>query len=171
VQEHGSKYRDLDRDTLIELGVLIRDHRQGVLATVDGSVPYAATTAYAAEQSFAGFLVHLSDLSAHKWHLRANPKASLLVHEPEDEEGEVLQLRRLSLVCDSAFMRKDTPEYEAAARTYLDKFPHHKLTFKMNDFDLVRLVPRSGLLNAGFGRAYRVTTQDLEAAYNMAVHA
>jgi hypothetical protein len=34
----------------------------------------------------------------------------------------------------------------------------------MKDFDLVALTPRGGLLNAGFGRAFRVTPSDLAAA-------
>jgi hypothetical protein len=67
----------------------------------------------------------------------------------------------------AAFVDKESEDYQSARRQYLARFPSHQITFTFNDFDLVRLVPRSGLLNAGFGRAYRVTTDDLGAAYEL----
>jgi putative heme iron utilization protein len=36
--------------------------------------------------------------------------------------------------------------------------------FGLGDFDLLRLSPEQGLMNAGFGRAYPVTPADLAAA-------
>jgi heme iron utilization protein len=157
-------YRVPDERALVELGALIRDHRQAALATITGRSPYLAMTAYVSEANFAGFLVHLSDLAAHKGHLRANPHCSLMIFEPDDGRREILQHKRASLVCTAQFVAKSTSEYATAQQHYLAALPMHRLMFELPDFDLVRLVPRRGVLNAGFGRAYRLTPDDLAAA-------
>ena len=44
---------------------------------------------------------------------------------------------------------------------YLAKLPRHELMFSLGDFDLVRLTPAGGMLNGGFGKAYRLRPEDL----------
>ena len=157
-------YRTFDDASLAELAALLAGARQAALATLDAGAPYAAMTAFTAEPGLRGFLVHLSDLSAHKGHLRADPRASLLVCEPDDGQRDVLQHRRVALACRAEVLAKGGPDYLAGKAVYLARFPGHRVTFGLADFDLVRLVPTGGLLNAGFGRAYRVTPADLAAA-------
>lgn len=147
-----------------KLGDLVASHRQAVLATVDGGAPYTAMVAYAPEPGFAGVLLHLSDLAAHKQHLRADPRVSLIICEPDNGRTEILQHARVSLACAAAIVAKGTDDHAAAKACYLARFPAHQMMFGLGDFDLVRLVPRDGLMNAGFGRAFRVTPADLAAA-------
>jgi len=153
-----------DSRALAELAALIRDHRQAVLATLDNGMPYVAMLAYVPEPDFRSYLVHLSDLSAHKQDLRSDPRCALMIFEPDDGRREILQHRRLSLVCRAEFVAKDMPDYDAGRERYLAALPMHRLMFGLADFDVVRLVPYHGLLNAGFGRAYRLTPDDLLAA-------
>lgn len=148
------------------LARLIADHRQAALATRDlaGEQPHAAMVAYVPEPGFAGFLLHLSELAAHKRHLRAMPLVGLLIFEPDDGRGEVLQRKRVSLDCHAELIPRDSADYAAARARYLARLPGHQIMFTLGDFDLVRLRPSGGLLNAGFGRAYRVRPEDLGAA-------
>jgi hypothetical protein len=120
--------------------------------------------AYVPEPGFGGFLVHLSNLSAHKQHLRAEPRVSLIVFEPDNGRTEILQHARVSMDCTATVVAKDSDDYAASKTHYLARFPRHELMFTLGDFDLVRLLPRAGLLNAGFGRAFKVTPADLAAA-------
>lgn len=162
--ESSDPIQTFDPASWAELAALLTSMRQAALATLAVGAPYTAMVAYAAEPGLRGFLVHLSDLSAHKAHLHLDPRASLLVCEPDDGQREILQHRRVSLACRAETLSRDTPEYTAAQAVYLARFPGHRVTFDLKDFDLVRLVPTRGLLNAGFGRAYRVTPADLDAA-------
>lgn len=158
-------YQTFDPASLTELAVLLDAHRQAVLATLnpDSGAPYTAMTAYAmaGDRLADGFLVHLSNLSAHKHHLRRDGRASLIVFEPDDGQRETLQHRRVALDCAAEFLVKDSDDCAAAKERYLAKFPGHKVMFGLPDFDLIRLMPRAGILNAGFGRAYRVTADDM----------
>jgi catechol 2,3-dioxygenase-like lactoylglutathione lyase family enzyme len=146
------------------LGALVADHRQAVLATLDSeSAPYTAMTAYVHQPEAGGFLIHLSELSAHKRQLRANPRCSLMIFEPDDGQGEVLQRCRLSLSCQARLLPKDGPDYATAQLAYLERLPGHAMMFGLGDFDLFLLEPQGGLMNAGFGRAYAITPADFAA--------
>lgn len=157
--------RPFDADAAATLGRLIRDHRQAALATLDGGAPHVAMVAYVVEDGFAGFLLHLSDLAAHKRHIRAEPRCALLIFEPDDQPTvEVLTRKRVALQCRAAIVAKGGDDHAAAKATYLARLPKHAMMFGLGDFDLVRLTPDGGLLNAGFGQAYRLTPADLATA-------
>lgn len=147
----------LDAAARSKLGSLIGEHRQSVLATLDpNGGPYTAMTAYVHQPEAGGFLLHLSELSAHKRQLRADPRCSLMIFEPDDGSGELLQRCRLSLSCQARILPKDGPDYAAAKAVYLERLPSHAMMFGLGDFDLFLLEPQGGLMNAGFGRAYAI---------------
>ena len=194
--------RALDAEAHSILHSLLKNHRQAVLATLDAEGrPYTAMVSYAlwdpgrdnsdpSTGSAASpvrapkFLIHLSELSAHKRHLRANTQCSLMIFEPDQGQKEILMVSRAGFQCRASFVAKPVkgddqsgnkaiqlaeegaaspqdlapPEiqYQAAKDAYLAKFPGHAMMFTLGDFDLVALEANSGLLNAGFGRAYRI---------------
>jgi hypothetical protein len=160
----AERFQSFDDASLAELAQLVGGQQQAALATLDGGAPYTAMVAYVPEPDWGSFLVHLSDLSAHKGHLRADPRTSLLVFEPDDGRREILAHRRLSLSCHAELLSRSEPEYAVAEACYLARLPAQQLMFTLPGFDLVRLVPARGLFNAGFGRAYPVTVPDLAAA-------
>ena len=164
----NERFRTFDDTALAVLAALLRDHRQAVLATLDGQGhPHTAMVAYVPETDFTGLLLHLSDLSAHKGYLRSDSRVSLLVFQPDNGLTEILQHQRLSLACAAKLVPKGGEAFARARDTYLGRFPQHRMMFDLGDFDLVRLVPEHGLLNAGFGRAFPVTPADLVAAYRL----
>jgi putative heme iron utilization protein len=159
------RYQTFDAESLAALAALVAGHRQATLATLDeGGWPHTAMTAYAPEAGFAGFLLNLSDLSPHKGHLAADPRASLLIAQPDDGAGEVMRLERLTLRCRAEALVSGSADAEAAGATYLARLPNHQLMFSLKDFGLVRLIPEGGTYVAGFGRAFPVTPADLAAA-------
>ena len=150
-----------DLDALREL---VRSHRQATLAVSANDEPFTAMVSYAiseARQSVA-FLIHLSNLSAHKKQLLTNPKCSLLIAEPDDGRAEVMSLARVALNGNAIKLNKETPEYAEAKAAFLAKLPTSEMMFALADFDLFCIVPTSGRFIAGFGRAFGLSTDDLE---------
>lgn len=163
MQSEGPVWR-VDERALEILRSLLAGVRVCTLATHDEKGPYAAMVAYAVEAGLGTVLVHLSDLAEHKRHLDADPRVAVLIARPDDGHTEVLMLPRLLLRCRAVLVPRDGEAYSAARHTYLARHPRHAMTFGLADFDVYRLAPESGLLNAGFGRAYLVTPADVLAA-------
>jgi len=157
-------FQTFDPESLAWLGAIVRDQRQAALATLADGAPSVSMVAAVAEPGWGSLLLHLSELAAHKRNLRADPRCSLLLVEPGDGPAELLQRRRVALDGTAELLDKESADYAAAKACYLTALPRHAMMFGLADFDLVRVTVTGGLLNAGFGQAYRVTPEDLAAA-------
>lgn len=107
-----------------------------------------------------GIWTLVSGLSAHSRALRADPRASLLVGEP-GPKGDPLTHPRLSLQVMAEPLAPDDPRRAAARARWLADHPKAKLYIDLPDFFFVAFRPVSGALNGGFGRAFRLTPDDL----------
>ncbi len=100
----------------------------------------------------------MSDLAQHKRALRKAPRCGLLIGDVP-QKGDVLSGPRLSLRAEARFLTADeTAEMKAH---YLRIHPKARLYFQLGDFTLVRFCIIDALLNAGFGRACRLSGRDL----------
>jgi heme iron utilization protein len=153
-------------DTRAALAGLIRTHRQATLAVIEAGEPYTAMVSYVEDADLSGILIHLSNLSAHKRMLLANPQCSLLICEPDDGRAEVMSLARVAVQGRAALVDKAGPDYVAARTRFLQKLPSAALMFALADFDLLRIMPRRARYIAGFGRAFDVA--DWPAFFNAA---
>ena len=102
----------------------------------------------------------ISALATHFAALQANPACALLVGEPGDK-GEPLTHPRLTLHCIARFLDPSGPEHAALRTHYLEQRPKAALYIDFGDFRLVRFTVQDGLLNGGFGKAYRLAPDDL----------
>lgn len=102
----------------------------------------------------------VSDLAAHATALKADPACALLLGEP-GPKGDPLTHPRLSLQASARFIRHGAPEHAALAEHYLSLQPKAKLYIGFADFSLLRFEIRRGLLNGGFGKAFKLTPADL----------
>lgn len=103
----------------------------------------------------------VSDLAPHTGALRAAPICSLMVGEP-GAKGDPLTHPRLTVQAEAAFVERDAPDRAALRTHYLLQQPKAQLYVDFADFHFVRLTPRSAHLNAGFGKAFRLTADDLQ---------
>lgn len=103
----------------------------------------------------------VSTLSQHTPALRADPRCALMVGEV-GEKGDPLSHPRLMIQARAAFLPPGTAEHAALRAHWLKSHPKSALYIDFADFSLVRLVPDSALLNAGFGRAHRLDAADLQ---------
>lgn len=119
----------------------------------EGPAPLVSRVAVAAFGGVPHLLI--SALSVHTAALRANPACSILLGEP-GARGDPLTHPRLTYVAEAA------PADKAALRdAWLARHPKAKLYYDFADFALIRLEPRAGLLNGGFGKAYRLAPGDM----------
>jgi hypothetical protein len=146
---------------LAELRQLIRTHRQATLAVSASDEPFTAMVSYAEAPDLSSFLIHLSDLSPHKRQLMANPTCSLLIATPDDGQGEVMSLARVSIQGIASKLAKDTDDYTQARARFLAKLPTSEIMFTLRDFDLFRIAPTGGRFIAGFGRVFEFTAAEL----------
>ncbi|MDF1854553.1 pyridoxamine 5'-phosphate oxidase family protein [Pseudooceanicola sp.] len=102
----------------------------------------------------------LSDLAAHSVALKSNPAASLLVGEPGDK-GDPLTHPRLTLQCRVRMVRQDHADHARLSAHYLALRPKAQLYAGFSDFFFALFDIDSAFLNAGFGKAYRLTAADI----------
>lgn len=102
----------------------------------------------------------ISGLAAHWAGLKAHAACSFLVGEP-GERGDPLTHPRLMVEARAVFVAPDDPARAELRDHWLAAHPKAKLYVDFPDFAFVRLVPQGALLNGGFGKAFRLTAQDL----------
>ena len=139
---------------------LMQDARYAAMGVIqDNGLPLVTRTGFGLSTAGAPLCL-VSALSAHTRALQANPGCSLLVGEP-GPKGDPLNHPRLSLTGMMSFVRHGGPGHAGMAAAYLRSHPKAKLYIGFADFAFVRITPRQGLLNGGFGRAFQLTSKDL----------
>ena len=144
-----------------EARALLHAQRWAALATLDSGAPLASMVAYALDEEHRGLLLFLSQLAQHTKNLLADPRASLVVSEPDTGDGDPQRLQRITLQTSVAIVRRDDPDYVAAAERYVDRFPDALPRFELGDFVLFRLTPVDARYVGGFARAARFAWAEL----------
>ncbi len=155
--------RPTDDDARALARSILETARMAALASLqaDGT-PLATRIGFVlSEQGHALSLV--SDLSAHTSALRHSPACSLLLGDAA-AKGDPLTHPRLSLQGHAVMISHGDPAHTEMAAQYLRGHPKAKLYIGFADFSIVRFAISHGLLNAGFGKAYRLTPDDMGLA-------
>ncbi|KPA22434.1 hypothetical protein shim_07150 [Shimia sp. SK013] len=142
---------------------LLRDATYGALAVLDPQTGAPSVTRVAIGTTPRGMPVSLiSRLATHFAALEADHRCSLLIGEP-GPKGDPLTHPRMTLTCDATFLHKGAPGHDDLRTHYLASHPKSKLYNDFADFSFVSFAITGGLLNGGFGKAFRITSQDLAA--------
>ena len=107
-----------------------------------------------------GGLSLISTLSAHTVALGHDPRAALLLGDP-GPKGDPLAHPRLTLHLTARFSDHEAAERPRLCDLWLETHPKSKLYIDFADFRFVRFDWSEGFLNGGFGRAYRLSADDL----------
>jgi heme iron utilization protein len=155
----------------------VHQARAGTMATLSrkhAGHPFASLMPYALDSEGRPLLL-ISAMAVHTQNLQGDPRASLLVTQP-DVSGEPLAGGRVTLMGEAGQVRED----QAAAReTYLARQPTARYWADFGDFALWRLEIRDLYFVAGFGamgwvdpRQYREARPDplLDAAPGILDH-
>lgn len=137
---------------------LLSEMRHATLGTLDPDSGTPLLTRIAMQLDEDGTpIALLSGLSAHTRALKADPRAGLLITDANATKGDVMTHPRLSILA-RAMRAKSDPDRR---RRWLKNDPKAQIYIDLPDFNFWRFEPHSGLLNAGFARAYRLTPEDM----------
>jgi heme iron utilization protein len=158
--QQGNPIRDTSAQAIRLAKSLMRSAKFGALAVIEpvSKDPFVSRVAVATTMNGAP-LILVSALSTHTQALRADPRCSLLLGEPE--KGDPLAYPRVTLQCEAEFLERDSTTGLQARDRYLRRNPKGKLYADFGDFSFVKLNPTRAALNGGFGQAFRVTSADL----------
>lgn len=140
---------------------LIENARFGALAVLhpDSGLPYVSRIAVAPAPCGHPMTL-ISELSLHTRALLAEPRAALLLGEPEGR-GDPLTHPRITLAVRAVFVRRDSADHAALRTHYLRHQPKARLYVDFADFAFARLNVLGADLNGGFGRAHVLGPDDL----------
>ena len=150
-------------EILQEIKSLLSQQRvlsMGVLRDAD---PYVGLLPFVVSPDFSSVIVHASRLALHSAGLSDDAPFSILVHEPDAEAADPLQIPRLSMSGRVERLERDTRDYVVGRRLYIARFPESSRTFELGDFNLYRLVFESGRYVGGFARAKSLGPKDIRA--------
>ncbi len=140
---------------------LLHSARHAALAVTDTATltPHISRVALLCTQAGAVFSL-MSTLSAHTAALLQNPACAFMVGDP-GPKGDPLTHPRLMVQATACPIARIDPAHLGLRSMWLQHHPKTKLYIDFADFRFVRLNPTAAVLNAGFGRAYRMAPADL----------
>ena len=155
-----SPIRPTDDTARAQVRDLMQRARFAALGVIDpgSGAPHVSRVAFALDPENRP-LTLISTLAFHTGALRENPACSLLVGEPPDK-GDALAFARVSLDAKANFLTETDKEY--LAPQYLKSHPKAALYIDFADFLFVRFEVCAAALNAGFGKAYLLTGDDIK---------
>jgi heme iron utilization protein len=151
--------RETDQAARAQAKAFVRESAHGALAALEPGTgwPLASRVSLGCDADGVP-LILISRLSAHYGALENDPRCSLLLGETG--EGDPLRHPRITVLC---LAHKVSSEHRAVAKAqFLQRHPQAELYADFADFDFWRLVPQRASLNAGFGKAYALTADDLK---------
>lgn len=136
---------------------LLLDGGVAALSVIDVSdgTPFTSLVSVAAGDDLAPLLL-ISDLSHHTKCLKANPRASVMLHAPIASDSDPMLTFRATLT--GVF---EKTSHEQAAKPFLARHPYAEMYSEFGDFHFWRLQADQAHIIAGFGRAYNVRFKDL----------
>jgi putative heme iron utilization protein len=149
------------------LRALIGGQRQAALGTLADGAPFVSMVLYAVERrADAGpaFLIHISRLAAHTRQLLDDPRASLMVMQPDVGEGDPQALPRVTFQVTAGVIHADSSGFGVAREAYLARLPQQAYLFGFPDFTLVRLAPVDARYVGGFARAFSLDSAQVAEA-------
>ena len=152
--EKKDPFRPLDDEAHALLATLVAvDHAALAVIDPESGAPSVTRIGFAWLEGQAFTLI--STLSLHTAALDANPACGVMLGTPE-AKGDPLTHPRLSLEA-----RAEVADKAAWRDRYIAARPKTKLYFDFTDFRLVRFDIQKGLLNGGFGKAFKIAPGDL----------
>lgn len=139
---------------------LIRTARSAALATVTPDTGWPLATRVGLSTDIDGTpVILISRLAAHTPALLSNPRCSLLIGTPG--KGDPLAHARITIACEAREIERDSDAHKRLDNRYLCHQQKASLYSSLPDFRYFRLEIQGASLNAGFGKAFELTREDL----------
>lgn len=152
--------RDSDDQSHQVAATLLRDMRHATLAVVDPISGHPHLSRILCQTDATGHPVALlSSIAIHSRILSSDPRAALMIDSPRSK-GDPMTWPRLTVQVIATHLPPDSLLH---AR-WLSRHPVSQLFLGLPDFGFWQLRPIAGVLNAGFGAAFRLDADALSAA-------
>jgi heme iron utilization protein len=153
----------MDRERLVAIRSLLSSRKVlGLAALIDGE-PAVSLLPYAVAPDFSGVYVQASQLARHTRALTPGARVSLLVHAPDTEDADALQIERLTVQATVEPLDRSSDAFARAAERFVARFPPAAVTLDFSDFGLFTLRFGGGRYVAGFAQAFDVEPADFAA--------
>lgn len=156
----------MDADARASLRRLLDRQSVAALATLHGDDPAASMVPFALFTGADGLpylVIHVSALATHTRDMQRHARVGLLVVDEAAPDVTPLARPRVALQADAAELPRLAKDYVAAKKAYVGRFPDARPLFDLGDFALFTLRPQSARLVAGFGKAYGLVGEPLDA--------
>ena len=161
IVERPELFRTTDAGARQTAASLMGMARFAALAFVDPASQAPSISRIGLARAPDGTLVSLmSELAGHRLALRRDARAALLIGEP-GQKGDPLNSARLSLEVSAVSVANGSDDHIALRHAWLISHPKARLYVDFADFGFMRFNIIGGLLNGGFARAFRLTSEDL----------
>jgi putative heme iron utilization protein len=154
----------MDKDSGEILANLLCQQRVAALGTLFHGAPLVSMVLFSVVPGSSAIDIHISRLAQHTQGLLEDARVGLMIAEPDRISRNPQTLARLSLQGDARGLARESPEYEEAMNTYLEKHPTASINFQLGDFLIVRIEPRTARLVTGFGRIFDLSAKDLKTS-------
>ncbi len=144
------------------LSELLLAQRLIALGVVADGAPIVGLLPYAVSDDRRALYVQASSLARHTRGLGPGAAWGGLIHQPDDGDIDPLRVPRLQLEGVVEPLSGQHPEFQAAARTFLRRFPQAAATLQLGDFGLYRLELHGGRMVLGFGQAINLSREHFE---------
>ena len=144
-------------EDIAELGRLLLGQRLLALGVVVEGAPVVGLLPYAVSEDHRALYVQASSLARHTRGLVAGAPWSGLIHEPDGATSDPLRVPRLQLEGVVEPLTGQHPEFQAATRSFVERFPRAATTLQLSDFGLYRLELHGGRMVLGFGQALNLS--------------
>ena len=148
-------------DQAEKLRVLLETQRIASLGTLHKGDPYVSMVPFALLPGGAGFVIHVSQLSAHTKDMLTSPQVSLLIVAPQRPEIPAQAVARMTIQGQAVPYAESVPGHAEARQAYLSRFPESAMMFDLPDFSLFAIRPRSIRFIGGFAQALSIRPEAL----------
>ena len=108
--------------------------------------------------------IFISDIATHAKNMQKEPKASAFFIEDESQTQQIFARKRISLQCDVTQISKGDAAFEPVMEAFVSKQGETlTMLMGMGDFNLYVLTPIYGEATFGFGEAYNIGGEKMNA--------
>jgi putative heme iron utilization protein len=135
----------------------ISNIKTAVIGTLDkNSLPFSSYAPYVYDNN--RFYIYISAIATHTKNIEAHPHAALFFIEDESKSENLFARKRISLQCDSVKIARESVRFEEVMALFGEKFESSMVEMlkKMTDFNLYELEVKAGEATFGFGDAYLI---------------
>jgi len=149
-------------EAIKEKDKLISEMRTIILSTNSKNGNSNASYAPSIIDANGHYYIFISELSQHTKNIIENSNLSIMIIEDESKANNIFARKRLTMVCDSQIIKRDSKNWSQIINKMEKKFGDTIIFLReMTDFHLFKLVPKNGLLVYGFGKAFKLLRSDL----------